>query len=161
MPDQDCFNATAEYGGVSQHEQHSRRWPRRRTIWNCESAKGPLFTRYYLFESKLVSIYVHCFHTSDDDRNPHDHPWSFLTIPLSSGYWDVSRVYFTHDYEERREWVGRFRPRFRPATHRHIVILDKPNTWTLVFRFRRVRDWGFWTKTGWMQWQAYGKEWCD
>lgn len=151
MPDQDCFSQSGDVS--SQNVRWTDRWPRRRTIVNCEASKGPLFTRFYLFESLPLSIYVHCFHTSDDDRNMHDHPWPFLTIPLSGGYWDVTPA--------GRQWVRRFRPTYRPAAHRHIVILDRPNTWTLVFRFRRVREWGFWTDNGWLDWRSYGKLWCD
>lgn len=151
MPDLDCFNQS---GDVSSHNERHNRWPRRRTIHSCQAAKGPLFTRYYLFESKPLSIYIHCFHTSDDDRAFHDHPWSFLTFLFHRGYWEIT--------PEGVFYRPRFSLLYRPATWQHIVLLkDNVPTWTLMFRFRRVREWGFILPTGWMNWRDYGKEWCD
>lgn len=150
MPDLDCFNQS---GDVSSQNQRSTRWPKRRTIWSCQAEKGPLFTRYYLFESKPLSVYLHHFHASDDDRAFHDHPWSFVTFLFHHGYWEHT--------PKGRFWRRRFSLLRRPATWRHIVELEKP-TWTLVFRFKRVREWGFHVPgTGWMDWQTYGKQWCD
>lgn len=157
MPDLDCFNAS---GNVSMHNaKATTRWPRRRTVWSCLSEFGALFTRYYIFESKLLSIYVHCFHTSDEDRALHDHPWSFVTFLFHRGYWEWLPI--DHVGGTERHWRRRFSILYRPATWAHAVELETPNTWTLVFRFKHVRDWGFWPRGVWQQWQAYGKEWCD
>lgn len=163
MPDLDCFNAS---GDVSTQNRKDTRWPKRRTIMSCDSSKGPLFTRYYLLETKWGSIYVHCFHTSDDDRALHDHPWSFVSILLSSGYYEWTPAPLTcpvDGYEQPsvRTWVPRFSVIYRPATWRHRVELKNKNTWTLVFRSGYRREWGFWVLGRWMLWKDYGKEWCD
>lgn len=113
MPDRDCFNAS---GDVSTQNVKDLRWPKKRTIWSCEAAKGPLFTRWYLFECKQFSIYVHCFH-------------------MSSGY-------FEHT-SSGRAWIPRFSIIKRPAEWAHRVEVIKP-TWTFVIRGPWVREWGFW-----------------
>lgn len=163
MPDMDCFDAA---GNVSMHNaRESRKWPKRRTIWSCQAELGPLFTRYYLFESKPLSVYIHCFHTSDEDRALHDHPWSFLSFLFHRGYWEWTP--YTTGWGEgavvgsKPHWRPRFSILYRPATWAHRVELAAPDTWTLVFRFKRTREWGFWPSGVWQQWQAYGKEWCD
>ena len=49
---------------------------RRREIMDaCNPQSGPLFTRYFLFRSPVLALYVHHFHRSDNDRHVHDHPW--------------------------------------------------------------------------------------
>lgn len=156
MPDSECFNATAEYGSnsnVSRWNRASMHWPRRRTIWSCQADKGALFTRYYLLETRWFSVYIHCFHTSDEDRALHDHPWSFVSLLLSSGYYEWT--------DQGRAWIPRFSLIYRPADWRHRVELKTPNTWTLVFRSPVSRDWGFWVEGKWMFWKDYGKEYCD
>lgn len=206
--------------GGSFHDQREHGWPRRRVIWSCEREKGPLLTRYFLLRTPFVAVYLHHLHASDEDRALHDHPWSFITFLLSSGYfewtpgpqtsgprfravpgrdgwWHVEDtghsdpvkgrwlVGHYHDglpdpqgmaerdaaYKNDRHgsWreskpVRTWRPRFsilwRPAEWQHRLELVRP-TWTLVVRFRRRREWGFITPAGWLDWRAYGKEWCD
>lgn len=144
--------------GGSFHDRPVAGFPRRRVIWSCTAARGPLVTRYYLVETRAFAIYLHHLHTSDEDRALHDHPWSFVTCLLSSGY-------FEHTPSVQRlgtvkTWRRRFSILWRPAEWQHRLELVRP-TWTLVLRFRRRREWGFETAKGWMDWRSYGKEWCD
>jgi len=125
-------------------------------IWSCTASRGPLLTRYYLFESPVFAIYLHHLQASDEDRAFHDHPWSFVTILLSGGYWEWHPV----AAGERRTWRRRFSVLYRPAEWRHRLELERP-TWTLVFRWRYRREWGFITRRGWLHWKAYGREFCD
>ncbi len=71
---------------------------------------------------------------------------------LSSGYWEYTPT--------ERLWRHRFSVLFRPAEWQHRLELVKP-TWTLVFKFRSRREWGFITKNGWEKWSAYLTEWCN
>lgn len=116
--------------------------------------------RWTLVGTPWFSVMLHKFLRSDADRCLHDHPWGFVSVILSGGY-----------YEETPE--GKFWRRpgsvlFRPAKWRHRVFLEvrerivggrlfvytvKP--WTLVIRGRRSRTWGFWTKNGWMKWTDF------
>lgn len=119
---------------------------------SCQGAKGPLLTRYYLFERQRFGLYLHHLHQSDEARALHDHPWSFLSLLLSSGYWE-------HTVNERL-WRRRFSLRYCPAEWQHRLELVKP-TWTLVLRLRRRREWGFVTEDGWINWQEYESWYCD
>lgn len=135
---------------------------RRRVITDpCYPEGGPLFTRYYLLDCPLFALYVHRFHRSDHDRHVHDHPWSFFTLLLSGGYWEhLPKFAELPEGEQMRVWRRRFSILWRPAEWRHWVEIERP-VWTLVLRLRRRRAWGFWTERGWVDWQTYGKEWCD
>ena len=112
----------------------------------------PYLTRYYIFESSFMDIYVHNFHDSDYPV-PHDHPWSFISIPLKTGY-----------IEHLADGTSIVRkpliPKFRHAEVFHWVekIPHLPSPWTLFISFRRKRNWGFLTKDGWVDHQTYIKE---
>ncbi len=138
--------------GSSYFDQPVFGWPRRRVITSCDASKGPLLTRYFLIQNAFFALYLHHLHASDEDRALHDHPWSFWTFLLSSGYWEHTVT--------QRIWRRRFTLHFRPAEWQHRLELVRP-TWTLVLRLRRRREWGFVTKQGWLDWRTYGKEWCD
>ena len=127
-------------------------WPKRLVIWSCRSPRGPLLTRYYLIGSRRWAVYLHHLHTSDEDRALHDHPWSFVTWLVGGGYYEHTPA--------GRCWHRRFSVLWRPAEFRHRLELPRP-TWTLVLRFRRRREWGFWLPSGWMPWNAYDDQWCD
>ena len=138
--------------GTSQHDQVIVGWITRRVIWSCQRDRGPLLTRYFLVKTRLFGLYLHRLHASDEDRALHDHPWSFVTVLLSSGYYEHT--------PDGRFWMRRFSVLYRPAEWRHRLELVGP-VWTLVFRWRDRREWGFWTPSGWLDWRAYGKRWCD
>lgn len=134
---------------VSTHNQQSW-W--RQIIWSCESLRGPLLTRYFLIRTRWFGVYLHCFHTADDQRAMHDHPWGYIVFLFHRGYHEQTPSgYF-------------FRPRFsilvRPATSIHAVFVERP-TWTFLLRGPIRRQWGFHTKTGWMHWREYGQKFCD
>lgn len=146
--------------GRSFFDQPTAGWPRRRVIWSCTAARGPLVTRYFLLQTARLGIYLHRLHVSDEDRALHDHPWAFVSILLSGGYWEHVPAAGGDPTATRRYWRRRFSVLYRPARWAHRLELVRP-TWTLVVRFRRERMWGFFTPSGWRDWIAYGKEWCD
>lgn len=48
---------------------------------------------------------------------------------------------------------------FRKANHRHrVVLVNEKKAVTLVIMGRYVRDWGFFTKNGWLVWTQYFKQ---
>ena len=130
----------------------SKRWPRRRVIQSCNGSKGTLLIRYFLLHTQAFSVFLHHLIQSDDDRALHDHPWSFVTILLSGGYWEHTTT--------ERIWRRRFSVLFRPAEWQHRLELERP-VWTLVFKFRTRRHWGFITKEGWQKWNQYLTAWCN
>lgn len=99
---------------------------------------------------------LHCFYRSDVDPDPHDHPFDFRTTVLS--WWG----YTDEEWDRRRRvvattkmgWLASAR---RSALHIHRVQLERPGkrTWTFVRRSEKWRNWGFWTKNGFVPQEEY------
>lgn len=113
--------------------------------------------------------FLHNIRKSDDDRDPHDHPWDFVTMLLSSGYHEevwtpsskgpgspIGMMRWTH----WRPWFSTLR---NPATHVHKVQLPENKTvWSFVRVTGRKRKWGFWKAQDdgsyrWMYYRDYLK----
>lgn len=65
-----------------------------------------------------MTLRLHTFYRGDDDRAPHQHPWWFITFPLTSY---IEAVY------EKGHFVGNnvvkaWRFHYRPASYEHIVL---------------------------------------
>lgn len=131
----------------------------RRDIVNCE--RDLYLTRWYLFRIKWLAIFLHRFHRSDEDRALHDHPWAFITLILWRGYDEhFADPQATDKTMIRRRWPLTIH--YRPATWRHRVeLIEGRQAWTLVFRFKEVRDWGFWTPQGFIQWNKWWQKNCE
>lgn len=127
--------------------QFIERLPRRVITPDCPEGKvgRPLMTRYFVFRRKAFGLFVHHFHRSDLDEL-HDHPWTFMTLLLSSGYWEHTT--------KGRFWRRRFSILYRPAEYQHFIEIEKP-VWTVVLRFRRCREWGFIKDGKWTWWKAF------
>lgn len=119
---------------------------------------GNLYLRrfYITPRSWRWRVFIHHIYRSDEDRDPHDHPWSFLTVMLKGTY----REHF-YDMQEPGVCVVRFhiltrlKWLFRRATDTHCLFLTEGPVWTLVIAGKTVRPWGFWTYDGWVHWRAY------
>lgn len=133
------------------------RWFTKRVIPSCTAAHGPLLTRYHVIATRAFGVYLHHLHTSDEDRALHDHPWSFVSILLTGGYFEWTD---TQVDGLRRHWRRPLSILYRPAEHAHRLELVRP-VWTLVIRFRVRRHWGFFTRDGWLPWRAYSDTYCD
>lgn len=119
--------------------------------------------RFYLFRSRWLGlnfgdVYLHHIVRSDDDPDPHDHPWSFLGFILKGGYrddqyrWHVPGLTLETDFSVKTDGSGRsyvdrriiysagrregpfpetVKPLSiirRPATHIHKVIVPEGKT---------------------------------
>jgi hypothetical protein len=133
--------------------------------------------RFYIFRSRWFGlnfgdIYLHNIVRSDDDQDPHDHPWGFRGIVLRGGYTD-ERWYWA-EYRcippttkkgvrlgPVRESVEPFQFIRRVAEHIHRVRLnsgpqgDETQAWTLIFTSAYARDWHFITENGPVFWRRY------
>lgn len=49
---------------------------------------GPYLTRWTILEISGWSLKLHMFHRGDEDRDLHDHPWTFWSLILRGGYWE-------------------------------------------------------------------------
>lgn len=122
-------------------------WPKKFIIKGCD--KQPYLIRYYLLKTRWLSIYLHHILRSDEDRELHDHPWSFWSIILWGGYW-----------EHRPNGIVRYEPGamlWRPRPWPHRLEVNRP-AWTLVIIGARRREWGFHTPQGWMPWFSFLKK---
>jgi hypothetical protein len=129
------------------------RWPRAKVIADaCAPELGPLMVRYFLIRTPWFNLYLHRFLRSDNDRHFHDHPWDFVTVLLSGGYWENT--------PGGRFWRRRFSILRRPAEWQHWVEIVEP-VWTLIAVSRKRREWGFHTERGWLDWKTYGSEMCE
>lgn len=109
-------------------------------------------TRWYLLSTPWLGIYIHRFWASDYSIF-HDHPWSFISLVLKGWYKE-----HLPDNTVVNRTAGSFR--FRAAEEFHwIDCQGQPGScWTLFIRFKPHREWGFWTKNGWVEWFNYDAE---
>ena len=118
---------------------------------NDRKDQKPYLERYYLFlkdrKNFPFNIFVHKFLSSDPD-DLHDHPWGFISIPLYPGYYEHTI--------NGRYWRGPFNVRLAKATSLHRIEIGPENyCWTLFIPFKRIREWGFQTKNGWIHNEKY------
>lgn len=66
--------------------------------------------RFYLVRTQWFNIFLHQFFRSDDDPDPHDHPWSFISFPLTKGYVEERYVFYTGSEGMCGERAGPFEP---------------------------------------------------
>ena len=122
----------------------------------------PFLTRIKLtpFGRYKGGLYFHKFHRPDADRHLHDHPFDFWTFPLTSYLEDV----VGEDGVIVTKLVRAFRLHRRPAEHIHKIIGHardrKRPTYSIVWRGRKRREWGFHTESGWVHWKAY-RRWVE
>lgn len=99
----------------------------------------------------LFKVLVHYFPPNVSDRDPHDHPRSFLTFILRGSYFNVE----WHGEEQELELLSRGAIRYRPAEHTHIVETGDEGAWTLVIMGPEIRKWGFLRNGRWLPWKRY------
>lgn len=132
-----------------------------------EHEGSPYLDRYILYVGG-PTLRLHKFWRGDDDRAPHDHPWTFWTFPFSD-YWEKT---FRTDGSWYWNKVHSFTLNKRPATYRHIVVGKCSNDWTykttrepfwtFVVSTNYQRSWGFWPKgegfVPWREWPAASEQ---
>jgi len=100
-----------------------------------------------------------------DDYCLHDHPWKFCSFILKGGYYeytppiDQHKFDITQNYKGThmiKKWYGSFSFLIRPAHWIHrLEIPDNNPTWTFVITFKKTKEWGFFTKKGFINWKNY------
>lgn len=119
------------------------------------------FKRYRLLETPWFSVYIHNILASDEDRDPHDHPWGFAALMFWGSYLEE----WLGAYEDKLYWSGKpLRKSVRKigslyshiAKDFHKITLLSPSVWTLVVAGPRTRKgWGYQTRSGWINFKAY------
>ncbi len=95
----------------------------------------------------LFSVRLHHWVRSDDRRHRHDHPWWFITIVLSGGYFDQT--------DSKDEWLPAGSIRLRKPLHKHIVYVPPGGCWTVLLTGPRLRNWGFYVGKKWKKSNKY------
>jgi hypothetical protein len=113
----------------------------------------PYLWRLHILHFFGFAILLHHFLASDDECL-HDHPWWYISIILWGGYWENT------DYGKKWYWPGSIL--FRHANWSHRIKINKKRlTWSLVIHGRDSREWGFWTKNGWIHNKQYNNNLCN
>lgn len=118
---------------------------------------GELYlVRLRIVQTPWFGVYLHNINEPDFDRDPHDHPWNFLSFIVRGGY--TERIWARP--ADRR--LGSYQRRWNRFTwHRmtmekaHQIEEVQPNTVSLILTGPRTRNWGFWTEDGWVEWREY------
>lgn len=124
--------------------------------------------RFILLGTRYGNVYLHHICHSDDDPDPHDHPWDFVTFLLRGHYINAQYAGF-NEVDEATDWRDKEGAQLcsapgvytRAAEHCHQVILPDGPTWSLVLTGPRKRDWNFITKAGPVFWREYLNDWSD
>ena len=126
--------------------------------------------RYYLFLKDRswfpFNVTLHKIVRSDDPIM-HDHPWSYMTIVISGGYWEHTPVFNNEGkmITEFQTWRGPGSIIKRNAGEYHWLELEEGGTaTTLFFMGPQEREWGFLTKTKtgrdrWVKHEHYLTDW--
>lgn len=121
--------------------------------------------RYYLFLKDRkwfpFNVTLHKIVKSDDPIF-HDHPWPYMTIVLSGGYWEHTPVFDAkgNKFAEFAKWRGPGSIIIRKANDYHWLELDWMIGYatTLFFMGPQQREWGFLSntkKTKWIKHDEY------
>jgi len=121
----------------------------------------PYLERYYVFLRDRswfpFNVFLHKFLKSDPD-DVHDHPWPYATVILKGGYYEWTPVFDGQGKKiaETCAWRGAGSFRTSGATSYHRIELDPTvECWTLFMPGPHKREWGFLTRTGWVQNEQY------
>jgi hypothetical protein len=116
----------------------------------------PYLDRWHIAHFKCGQrLYLHYFHRGDAEDYNHDHPWSFWSLILWGGYYEVTP--FPDGSDERQTWYYPLSLLKRPATWKHRVKLPEGRVAiTLVWTGRKERSWGFWCpERGFVHWRQH------
>lgn len=118
---------------------------------------GKLYLRRFYITPRnwRYRVFIHHIFRSDEDRDPHDHPWSFFTLMLKGWYCEKHYDQPPNPISYSITILKPLRFLFRKATDTHRLYLYGGPVWTLVIAGKTVRPWGFWTYMGWVPWRKY------
>lgn len=107
----------------------------------------PYLDRHFILKVKGRNAYLHRFWDSDPGVDLHDHPYFNISIVLKGEYLE-----HLQDNTIIRRKTGDIV--YRTARTAHRIEIEphwKGKVWTIFLTGKRTRDWGFYTKTGWIE----------
>lgn len=118
--------------------------------------------RFIIFKTPWCALYLHQIFLPDKDRDPHNHPFPFISLILRGGYVE-ERTYGTPNGNGKvlRHSVWRTRKRWSIAKTTladfHQIKRLSKNTVSLVLCGPRSQDWGYLTVDGFVPYKDYEK----
>lgn len=118
------------------------------------SREGIVHFRRWGILTRWFNVYVHHIAKSDEDVDPHDHPWWYMSFVLWGGYSEMlyrnSENVIAYIYHGPRSIV------VRKTTDFHKLTLVNGPAWTFVITGPRTHDlWGYSTRDGWVDHLTY------
>lgn len=105
--------------------------------------------RFIVFKTPYCALYLHRIYMPDGDRDPHNHPFGFLSVVLRGGYTEER-----HGFAPRvRRWGSLAITRLKDF--HFIRLLARRPTITLVLCGPRQQEWGFMTDEGFVPHSDY------
>jgi hypothetical protein len=110
--------------------------------------------RLRIVQTPWFGVYLHHIHQPDSDRDPHDHPWTFLSVILRGSYveqvWPLAgHAGYTLAHHRR------FSAHRMGRASAHKIMSVSPSLVTLIVTGPRRREWGFWQGSEFVPWQTY------
>lgn len=116
------------------------------------------YMRRWILRTPWGTLRVHNILRDDTGTDPHDHPFDFTSLIVKGGYTETRCLGPDVRGRLRFSWPCRYAAGAvvrRLAKDLHILTDVSPGTWTLVVTGPLVREWGFLTPTGWVDWKTY------
>lgn len=125
---------------------------------------------HILPRNRLMNLYYHVYEGSDPGEDLHDHPWWNVSWILKSYFVETVPKYSKTDPYVSGAWPNSFEDKyritqvlvrregqiiFRKAEQSHLQIVPLPHCHSLFLTGPLRRKWGFWTKSGWEQYDVY------
>lgn len=106
-------------------------------------------TRWYVIpRNSLFNIYLHHVEGNDPDENLHDHPWLFNGSLVLRGE-------ILEQLRRRERVLKSGSLTFRLGRSPHRLLLRSNDSLTLFITGPKVRRWGFYTDSGWVDSKLY------
>jgi hypothetical protein len=100
------------------------------------------FRRYRVLITPWFDIYLHHILKSDQDKDMHDHPFSFKSLILSGAYQEICERHPDFSKLEIKEYLmGDVVSHCGEDIHKISLLTD--SVWTLVFASKHYRMWGY------------------
>lgn len=113
--------------------------------WSAEGACTVSWWRQpiaWLLQTFGIAVRIHEILRSDEGRDPHDHPWPYLTVILRGGY--TEERYNADGELASVKWHDPGSILYRPANSWHRLTLPPGSvTTTLFVTGRYCNGWGF------------------
>lgn len=132
--------------------------------WTDVILGGLLYLRrLHLVQTPWFAVMLHWIERPDPQPDMHDHPVSFLSIPLRGWYVEEipcdcqARLACAIAYGGTHARTHCAAASKRAADCHRIIEVSPGGCLTLVFAGPVVRRWGFHTAAGWIPWREYTK----